>query len=152
MKRNNFLYILLVVLAIVLALLIGADRADAQSPTYHVVQAGDTLSSIAARYGTTVTALKQANGLHGDLIFVGQRLKLSGTATATPTSTARRSFHIVQAGQTWYTIARLYQVTSWSLARYNGQRISDTLLVGQRLNVPPKPQPTPTYNPMWYVR
>ena len=149
MKRNNFLYILLVVLAIVLALLIGTNRAGAQGSI--IVQAGDSLSSIAARYGTTVTVIKRANGLDGDMIFVGQRLKLSGV-TATPTSTARRTYHIVQAGQTWRTIARLYSVTSWSLARYNGQRIGDTLMVGQRLNVPPKPQPTPTYNPYWYVR
>lgn len=43
--------------------------------TYTVVQ-GDTLSSIAARFGTTVTAIMQANGLSSDLIFVGQVLRI----------------------------------------------------------------------------
>ena len=41
--------------------------------TYTVVQ-GDTLSSIASRFGTTVPAIMQANGLTSDLIYVGQVL------------------------------------------------------------------------------
>ncbi|WP_339161131.1 LysM peptidoglycan-binding domain-containing protein [Siminovitchia sp. FSL W7-1587] len=45
--------------------------------TYKIV-AGDTLSKIAARYGTTVNRLKQINGLRSDLIFAGQTLKVSG--------------------------------------------------------------------------
>lgn len=54
--------------------------------TYTVV-AGDTLSAIAARFGTTVAAITAANGLgNPNLIFVGQVLKLSGGANATLTS------------------------------------------------------------------
>ena len=41
---------------------------------YYTVVQGDTLSSIAARFGTTVTAIMQANGLTSDLIYVGQVL------------------------------------------------------------------------------
>ncbi len=42
--------------------------------TIHVVQRGDTLFSIAQRYGTTVDAVKQANGLVGNNISPGQQL------------------------------------------------------------------------------
>ena len=42
----------------------------------HRVQAGETLSTIAARYGVTVEAIKAANGLTGDLIWVGQELRI----------------------------------------------------------------------------
>jgi LysM repeat protein len=38
------------------------------------VASGDTLSGIAQRFGTTIVALKAANGLSGDLINVGQVL------------------------------------------------------------------------------
>lgn len=39
----------------------------------YVVRAGDTLSLLAARYGTTVAAIMEANNLaNADLIFVGQ--------------------------------------------------------------------------------
>ncbi len=44
------------------------------SPTSYTVKHGDTLSSIAAAYGTTVKNLKKANGLTSNLIRVGQVL------------------------------------------------------------------------------
>ena len=44
--------------------------------TYHKVQSGDTLYSIARRYNTSVNQLKQVNGLTGDVIRVGQSLRL----------------------------------------------------------------------------
>lgn len=53
--------------------------------TYKVVR-GDTLGKIAAKYGTTVSKLKQANGLSSDLIYVGQTLRLSGSAPASSTN------------------------------------------------------------------
>jgi LysM repeat protein len=40
----------------------------------HVVEAGHTLSAIATAYGTTVNAIKQANNLKSDNIYVGQKL------------------------------------------------------------------------------
>ena len=40
------------------------------------VKSGDTLSAIARRNNTSVSALRSANGLSGDLIKVGQRLNL----------------------------------------------------------------------------
>ncbi len=43
--------------------------------TWYVVQRGDTLTKIAARYGTSVQAVVQRNGLrNANLIYVGQRL------------------------------------------------------------------------------
>jgi LysM repeat protein len=40
----------------------------------HVVEAGHTLSAIASAYGTTVAAIKKANNLKSDNIYVGQKL------------------------------------------------------------------------------
>tara|TARA_B100001559_G_C16415572_1_gene582525 strand:- start:469 stop:963 length:495 start_codon:yes stop_codon:yes gene_type:complete len=40
----------------------------------HIVESGHTLSAIAIAYGSTVTAIKQANKLNSDDIYVGQRL------------------------------------------------------------------------------
>jgi tetratricopeptide (TPR) repeat protein len=42
--------------------------------TIHLVRRGDTLYSIARRYGTTVQAIMEANGLTSYYIYVGQRL------------------------------------------------------------------------------
>jgi LysM repeat protein len=55
----------------------GATTAAASGE--YVVQAGDTLSGIAARHGTSVAALKAANNLTSDMIRPGQKLALSGS-------------------------------------------------------------------------
>ncbi len=45
----------------------------------YVVQSGDILSEIARRFGTTVDALVEANGIEDpDRIFPGQRLRIPG--------------------------------------------------------------------------
>ncbi len=58
----------------------------AASGGVHVVRPGENLSSIAARYGTSVAALAQANGIaNPNHIFVGQRLAIgSGAASSAP--------------------------------------------------------------------
>lgn len=54
----------------------------------HRVVAGDTLSKIARRYGTTVSTLRAANGISGDLIRVGDTLKIPGGSAAPAPSAA----------------------------------------------------------------
>ena len=44
----------------------------------YVVQAGDCLSVIAAKAGVTTKALREANGLKGDVIYVGKKLVIPG--------------------------------------------------------------------------
>jgi LysM repeat protein len=47
-----------------------------QATTVYVVKSGDTLSRIAKAHGTTVKAIEAANGLNGDQIVVGAKLKI----------------------------------------------------------------------------
>lgn len=53
-----------------------ASSAAGHPETLYVVKSGDTLSHIARAHGTTVKALKAANGLETDLILVGAKLKI----------------------------------------------------------------------------
>jgi membrane-bound lytic murein transglycosylase D len=50
--------------------------AMAGKPSHHVVAVGDTLWSIATRYGVSVQALRERNGLHGNTIVTGTALRL----------------------------------------------------------------------------
>ncbi|QMU98476.1 LysM peptidoglycan-binding domain-containing protein [Microbacterium esteraromaticum] len=60
-----------------------AATTPAAAPTAHTVAAGDTLFGIAKKYGTTVAALLQANGLGaGSIIYPGQSLRLAPPAPA----------------------------------------------------------------------
>jgi len=52
----------------------GGGGGGTGNTIYYTVVQGDTLSSIATRFGTTVAAIKAANGLVSDLIYVGQVL------------------------------------------------------------------------------
>jgi LysM repeat protein len=45
-------------------------------PTRYVVKSGDNLSKIAARHGSSVTAIQRANGIRGTMIHPGQRLTI----------------------------------------------------------------------------
>ncbi|MFD5225849.1 LysM peptidoglycan-binding domain-containing protein [Microbacterium sp. NPDC058342] len=66
-----------------------APAAATAKPTSHRVVAGDTLFAIAKKYGTTVAALLDANGLgNGSIIYPGQSLRLA------PAGPAQRSANL----------------------------------------------------------
>ena len=57
------------------------DRSKGHSPDnydYYTVVAGDTVYSLARRFGMTTTELAELNGIVGSKIYVGQRLRVSG--------------------------------------------------------------------------
>lgn len=58
----------------------GSATYSGPSETY-VVQAGDSLGKIAKMHGTSVRAIKGVNGLHSDIIRVGQKLKVPAAKT-----------------------------------------------------------------------
>ncbi len=53
---------------------IGENMPPVQNTFRYTVQAGDTLWKLSQRFGTTVDAIMQANGLTGDLLQIGQVL------------------------------------------------------------------------------
>ncbi len=116
-------------------LLLPPAVADAQGQV-HVVQRGETLSSIAARYGTTVQAFVQANGLsNANFVWVGQRLVVPGGGAAAASGGGGGGVHVVQRGETLYSIARRYGTTASSLAAINGLSNANLIYVGQRLRI-----------------
>ncbi len=127
----------------------------------YVVQRGDTLFSIAKRFGVTVEQLRQLNGIGSDnLIHTGQRLIIStapitvtpppppplgATSTPLPNGTL---IHIVQHGETLYSIARRYGVTLAQLRQLNGIGSDNLIHTGQRLVISvAATTPTPTAQP-----
>lgn len=95
----------------------------------YIVQPGDTLWSLARRYGTTVNAIQQKNNLTSDLLLVGQTLLI-------PSSMASSSLeYTVSAGDTLWSIARKYGTTVNAIKNLNGLT-NDTIRIGQVLKIP----------------
>lgn len=103
-------------------------------PTVYVVAWGDTLSSIALRYGTTAATIAERNQVaNPDLIRVGQRLVIPGSGSSAPSGSGT---YTVRRGDTLSAIAVTYHTTIHELARMNGLGNPNLIYVGQRLAVP----------------
>lgn len=118
------------------------------------VKSGDSLITIAKRYRTSVKSLKKANKLRGNMIRAGQSLMIP-TALQSPhhyaLSTDQRTIrtqsrakgkqgskkviHKVRSGDSFWKIAKQYNVKVSQLTKWNGLAPKDTLNIGQELVV-----------------
>ena len=122
----------------------------------YVVRRGDTLTSIALRYGVSASQLATANGLRwNSWVYVGQRMSIPGhqntpaPAPAPQPPATTSGTYIVKRGNTLFSIAKWHGVTVSALKATNGL-YSNTIYVGQRLSIPGSgttPQPTPAPTP-----
>ena len=127
-----------------------AVRAQAQ--LIHVVQAGENLYWIAARYGTTVDAIVAANSLvNADQILAGQRLLIPDSTGSIPlwgAAATTGGSYVVQPGDTLLYIALRYGLRLSELRQANGLFGSHLLYAGHVLIIPgaggevPRPGPT----------
>jgi LysM repeat protein len=129
-------------LALVLAVLLTGTVSPIAlaQPAIHTVQAGETLSAIAQRYGVSQQAIVAANNIgNASLIYVGQRLVIPGSAgladTSEPAAPATTE-HVVSAGETLAAIAARYGVSVAALAAANGVSDPSRIVSGQRLTIP----------------
>jgi len=114
----------------------GMGRYSGPIRETHRVRSGETLGTIAARYGTSVSALKAANGIRGTMIRAGQRLRIPGRGAATvAASSGGGGTHTVRRGETLGGIARQHGTTVGAIQRANGLK-STSIRTGQRLKIP----------------
>lgn len=113
---------------------------------FYRVRRGDTLSTIAVRYGMSVRELMRLNHLHSKTIYPGSELVLRGahipaTVTASTRSVSRtasasgRQTHVVVSGDTVWGIARQYEVDADDLIALNHIR-HNSIRPGQKLRIP----------------
>ena len=92
----------------------------------HIVRMGDTLASIAERYGVSVARLRADNGITSDRLVVGQALIVMLPSQV----------HTVKAGETLSSIASIYGITVIELIQNNpALAISRVLYPGQTLTI-----------------
>lgn len=107
----------------------------------HVVKAGETLYGLADRYGTTVAAIRERNGLDHGFIHPGQELRIpasSGSTERRPDSerrSGRTTTYTVRPGDTLSGIAARHDVSVARLASLNSLSPADYIHAGDRLRV-----------------
>ena len=97
---------------------------------YYTVKSGDTLYSIAKKYGITVDKLKDLNNLKSNMISVNQKLLVNDQKKDQTTNA-----YVVEKGDTLYSIAKKYSTTVSKIKELNNLK-SDTLSIGQELIIP----------------
>lgn len=107
---------------------------DGSSSNIYVVQSGDSLYSIASRFGVTVNELKSANNLTSNLLSIGQTLIIPST-TPEVTPPGNYIVYTVQSGDTLYKIANQYGVSVNDIIEFN-QLPSASLSINQQLLIP----------------
>jgi putative chitinase len=109
----------------------------------HTVKRGETLSSIARRYGTTWQAIANANNLSNpNNIYAGQKLKIpkagANTGASSGGSSGCRIRHTVKQGEWVWQLARDYDVSPYDILSANGLSVqsANTIYPGKVLCIP----------------
>ena len=106
-------------------LLIGEDIVPVINDTY-IVKKGDTLYSIAKKYGLSVDELKKYNNLNSSSLSIGQKLKIPSN---------EKNTYVVKSGDTLYKIAKNNGISVSDLMSLNNLNNSN-LSIGQVLVLP----------------
>lgn len=110
---------------------IPAPESSGGSYFEYIVRSGDTLWLLAQRYGTTVDAILNLNGLPDSNLSIGQILKIPSSGT-TP---APYFEYTVRSGDSLWLLARRYGTTVDAIKSLNNLS-GDRLSIGQILRIP----------------
>lgn len=111
---------------------------------YHKVRRGETLSTIAAKYGMTESELKSMNRskIRGNTIYAGSNLKVTvetfgkGSASATPrTVKVAPKYYRIRRGETLSGIAEKFGVSLRSVLKLNKNLDPNSIRVGQKVRI-----------------
>lgn len=129
-RTSRWLIIPVVILG-ALALAVPA-RADGS----HTISVGETLTSIANRYGVNLSELAALNGISNvNRVYAGDTLSIPGTSESSGSSSGAGS-HRISPGENLTSIAALYGLTVSAIANLNGIVNPNHIVSGQVLSLP----------------
>jgi membrane-bound lytic murein transglycosylase D len=101
--------------------------------TVHKVKKGETIGGIAIKYNVSISSLQQLNNISGNKIIAGQELKIPGSLDNN-SSSLNDGYHVVESGETLYSIANKYNTSIQKIKKLNNLS-SSKIIVGQKLKV-----------------
>lgn len=118
----------------------GGDKvedSESSSSEFHLVVTGDSLYSIARKYGLSINEIRRLNALTSDTIQLGEKIRVQEKEKEVndePSIDPDIEFHQVQAGESLYSIARVHQLSIKQIKELNNLE-SDNINVGQLIRV-----------------
>lgn len=114
-----------------------SSSSSGSSTITYTVKKGDTLSGIASKYGTTVSAIASANGIKDvNKIYAGQKLKISKkTSSSSSGSTTKKTYYTIKSGDTLSGIAAKYGTSVSQLCSWNGIKNANVIYAGKKIRV-----------------
>lgn len=113
----------------------------------HVVKSGETLFAISRQYKVSVADLKKWNNLPNNEISIGQTLVVSAEKPTkkeqkkeqheTQVAKSGEQFHVVEKGETLFSIARANNMSVADLKSWN-HLVSNEIAIGQQLRLTPE--------------
>ena len=108
--------------------------SDDKNNTIYIVQRGDTLTSIAKRYNTSVQNLLRNNNIvNPNLIYPGQRLIIMKSTT---NISKKYIVYTVRRGDSLWKIANKYNTTVNQLVSINNIKNPDRIYINQKIRIP----------------
>ncbi|MBQ9018848.1 MAG: LysM peptidoglycan-binding domain-containing protein [Bacilli bacterium] len=119
--------------------------SDMNDPNYvnYTVKSGDSLYSIAKKYGVSVDTIIQDNALKNNILSIGQNLKIRSSSTIVEECfgedyeipSASYSNYIVKKGDSLYAIAKKFNISVSEIIKVNNLT-TNNLSIGQVLKIP----------------
>lgn len=104
----------------------------------YIVERGDSMYSISKKYNLTVNELQDLNNLTNSSLNVGQKLIIKNSVINSSNSTLKSAvtnkLHIVEKGDTLYSISKKYNVSISELQQLNGLN-DNAISIGQELQI-----------------
>ena len=106
----------------------------AQKPIKHKVVSGDSFYSIAKKYGVTENDIYESNPkVKGQILQLNTILIIPTAKSTKSTKKVKNEFHEVASGESFYTIAKKYDLTVEELKEFNPTISPNKLQVGAKL-------------------
>lgn len=110
-------------------------KKEVDEKSIYIVKKGDSLYSIAIKYGLTADDLKKANNKTSNVLQIGEQLYIPGLTTEIEEPKSEEITYIVQLGDSLWSIAKKYGINVNDLKSYNNLT-TNLLQIGQKLLIP----------------
>ena len=104
-------------------------RVSSGKTVAHTVRAGDSLWVLARKYGTTTNTIRRLNGLSNSNLYIGQKLKISSSDSATESSGTRK--YRVRSGDSPFSIAKKHNMSLERFLKLNSLTSHSKIYPGQ---------------------